>query len=707
MAAAIRETRETMAPGRPRPFTILLILICILAPVYSNTLHVPWHYDDQPNIVGNQRLHLKEINLKSVGQTFFAQAGKDRFFRPLSSLSFAVNWYVGGDDPFGYHIVNIGVHILTAFFLYLTIFQLFGTPALIRRFTVNDAVFISLFGAVLWAVNPIQTQAVTYIVQRMAQMAALFYAAGLFFYLKARLASPGSGRGYWILAGLMFLAGVFSKENAIMFPAALFLLEILFFSDSGSSGRRRYFLWGCAVVLAGIAGLMLFAGNDPLFFLGGYQGRPFSFSERMLTEPRIVLFYLSQIFYPLPSRLSVTHDVLVSRSLFYPWTTLSALILIAALIALAVLYRRRFPLFSFALLFYFLNHVVESTVIPLELIFEHRNYLPSLFLFVPVMAGLSRLLARYQSKNRFVFSALVICVLTVIVGFGRFAYERNRVWQSPETLWYDAMKKAPGQAGPVNNVAVAIGWKENASGGEKELALRLLNRALEKEHPSLAFRSRIYDNIGSLSAELGKWAAAEEAFRRAIALDPGFLKARHNLARFLARSAQWEKALAAAGELIKVSGKKARADYHETRGLILLWMNESDRALLSFHQALVLDPYNFPSTLLYTGCALSRAGEYDRAQWFYKLAQAGRPLQALTFFLLIENSVRAGDSDAAEQYARVLFSEFDGYDIFKTLKRLPEPGRTVPLDKALVAPVIKTVFGAIGREAQDKAIIPR
>ena len=699
-----REKTELTA-ARQRPLIILLLLIGLVLPIYTNTFQVPWHYDDQPNILANPRLQLERLEVKSVWQTFFAQAGKNRFFRPLSSLSLALNWYVGRDDTFGYHVVNVSLHLLTAFILYLTILLLFRTPLLAPRFTDREGFFVALLGAALWAVNPIHTQAVTYIVQRMAQMAALFYIAGLFFYLKARLVADARGRWYGAAAGLMFLAAVGSKENAIVFPAALLLLEAIFFNTSSSGKKWRPWVWGVVSVGAGVAGLVVFAGGDPLFFLGGYQGRPFTFSERVLTEPRIVLFYLSQIFYPLPSRLSVAHDVQLSRSLFEPWTTLGAIALIGTLVLLALRCRRRWPLFAFGLLFYFLNHLVESSVVPLELIFEHRNYLPALFLFVPLASGVGSLLKRYRSGNPVVFWAVFLCVTAVLVAWGRFTYERNQVWQSAEVLWYDAMRKAPLQAGPVNNVAVALGWGEKATPARKELARRLLSKAAAMEHPLLAFRARVYDNLGTISADLGEFEGAEAAFRQAVAMDPGFLKARHNLTRFLARTSRFEEALSQADELVRRAGADARPDYYRTRGFVHLWMGQPETALADFHQALIREPYNSPLTLLYAGCALSRVGRYPRAERFYKLAQAGQPLRALTLFLLIENSVRAAGPAAAERYAGILFSAFDIYDILQSLKRLPLTGQTVPLDTILVAPVINEVLAAIARQARDEGIL--
>ena len=173
-----------------------------------------------------------------------------------------------------------------------------------------------------------------------------------------------------------------SKENAILLPATLLLLEFTFFQDwSQPAVRRRfsYVLSSCLCVLL-IGGWLFSSGKlDPLL---DYSNRLFTPWERLLTQPRIVLFYLSQIFYPVPGRLSIVHDVELSRSLFDPWTTLPAIFGVLALICFGVWQMRKRPMLSFAVLFFFLNHVIESSVIGLELIFEHAIiYPPCSFLF--------------------------------------------------------------------------------------------------------------------------------------------------------------------------------------------------------------------------------------------------------------------------------------------------------------------------------------
>ena len=139
------------------------------------------------------------------------------------------------------------------------------------------------------------------------------------------------------------------------------------------------------------------------FFLRGHAAGiltdmllvPFTMTERLLTEMRVLVYYMSQLFYPVPTRLSIDHDIVISTSLIHPWTTLPAGLFLIALTITGVVVLEKHPLIGFSILFFLINHVIESSIIPLELIFEHRNYLPSFFMFVPVALGLQWLFGRY------------------------------------------------------------------------------------------------------------------------------------------------------------------------------------------------------------------------------------------------------------------------------------------------------------------------
>ena len=271
---------------------VLLLLAVFL--IYSNTFNASWHVDDYPNILSNTGLHLDKINQESVLKTFFAHPDgrrHDSLYRPVACLTFALNWYFGKANVAGFHFVNTAIHFLTAFILYLTVLTLFKAPNLKNRFHANHQ-FVALLAATLWAVHPIQIQAVTYIVQRMASMAAMFYLLGIYCYLKGRMSSSPAIRGL-LFAGctVVYILALGSKENSAMFPLALLLLEVIFFQDPSRPLTSKKLFW-CAVAgvfFVALTGTLFFMQGQIFSFLKGYASRPFTVWERLLTEPRVLV----------------------------------------------------------------------------------------------------------------------------------------------------------------------------------------------------------------------------------------------------------------------------------------------------------------------------------------------------------------------------------------------------------------------------------
>jgi hypothetical protein len=217
----LTESRKTI-------FAFISLLLIVLI-VYSNTFNASWHFDDEPNITENPALHLTEFTWKNLKKTFYAsQVEPDQIYRPVACLSFALNYYVGGKDVFGYHLVNLAIHFLASLFLYLFVYHTLNLPQMSARYGPNSY-SIALLSAFLWAINPIQTQAITYIVQRMASMAGMFYILSMYLYLIGRTTTRSSRKLlFFFLCAISAVLAFGSKENAIMIPLSLFLFDLLF-----------------------------------------------------------------------------------------------------------------------------------------------------------------------------------------------------------------------------------------------------------------------------------------------------------------------------------------------------------------------------------------------------------------------------------------------------------------------------------------------
>ncbi|MCI5149427.1 MAG: tetratricopeptide repeat protein [Candidatus Electrothrix sp. MAN1_4] len=367
-----------------------------------------------------------------------------------------MNWYVGQDDVFGYHIVNILIHILTAWFLFLTLHLLLHIHYK-KQYPPNFFTAAALLAALLWALAPIQTQAVTYIVQRMASMAAMFTIIALYSYLRGRTEK----KIWFFICLLSYCAAIGSKENALLLPFSLLLIELSFFHHHFKKTHIGIFIFAAVTALVCIflllrygLNLTVFRLSNPLSFLDGYDSRSFTFIERILTQPQIVLMYLSQIFFPSTERLSIEHDITLSTSLLTPWTTLPAILTIFLLIVASLAFLKKYPLVCFPVLFFFLNHSSESTILPLELIFEHRNYLPSFFLFLPISIFVAHALYHSDFINLSSFGriAIVFCATFFLIISGHATYTRNLAWATEQTLWSDVIHKAPNSARAAHNI---------------------------------------------------------------------------------------------------------------------------------------------------------------------------------------------------------------------------------------------------------------
>ena len=605
-----------------------LLLGLLLFLVYSNSFDATWHLDDYYNIIGNELVHADTSQPGSILKPFGSFLDSGHLNRPLAFFTFAINWLWGQDNPRGYHLVNILIHLLAAFFLFRTIQSLFETPRLRGIFERSRIEFVSFLAAVLWAINPIQVQSVTYIVQRMASLCGMFYILSIYLYVNARLSGIFTKKSILLLGacGLSFSAAFLTKENAALLPVVLVLIEATFFQDLNRKKVRMAilgiaFAMGIAVL---IGGAIIFYNGDLLSVLN-FEERFFTPVERLLTQSRILLFYLTLIFYPTPNRLSIVHDIEISTSFYHPWTTLPSILIVCVLVGYALYKLRKWPILSFAILFFFLNHMIESSIIPLELIFEHRNYTPAMFLFWPVAIGLERLLTHYRERNSFVFRALVVFIPLLMVGLGIGTYIRNGIWFSEKLLWEDALGKAPQSARPY----VQLAWGHYQRRGDQNTALLLYHEALKKKHNRNSQYSKIYNNIANIYLQGGDCSRAIEYWQKSHEVSDSFYIPRYRLALALTRCGRIDDALPHLDHVIAQKPDFSKA--LNLKGVIRLIQNRPQEGLTLFRQCLKLEPAN-AHYHLNVGAGLHLLGNYQKAELF--LLQALRDTQRERIALL-------------------------------------------------------------------------
>ena len=354
---------------REAAFAFFALFITLLL-VYSNSFRGEWHFDDFYTIVENPNIRLQSATWDELKKSFYGPTfGTDsqRIARPVAYASFALNYLFGGTDVQGYHVVNLLIHLAASFFLFLLIRMTLLLPALKERYG-SVAYPVALVSAFLWATSPMHVHAVTIIVQRMASLAGLGYVMSLYFYVRARTATTGRGAiALYLLSGTCALAAFGTKENTAVLPIALLLYDFFFIQGISADSAKKTLKWAVlpVAVFVGLGLLYTDFSMERAVYESGV--RPFSPMERLLTQGRVLFLYVSLLLYPIPSRLTFLHDIEISRTLFDPWTTFAAIVAIIFCLLFAALKARKYPLLSFAILFFILNHLVEGTLVPLEL----------------------------------------------------------------------------------------------------------------------------------------------------------------------------------------------------------------------------------------------------------------------------------------------------------------------------------------------------
>jgi hypothetical protein len=380
---------------------LAVVLIVVLASVvYLNSFHVSFRFDDIPNILYNPNVQIKIFSWDRLEQSLRITYGET--IRVFSYFTFAINYYFGEFNVFGYHLVNLIIHIASGIFLYWFLILTFNLPFLKERYG-PISYKVALFTSLIFIVHPIQTQSVTYIVQRMSSMAGMFYLLSMVLYIKGR-SSPGGSRFYYFGGMVLsYLLGVFSKENAAILPAFVVLYEFYFFQnlDLSPKGRKILFSLVGVLLILGAFGFIIWGQRYMNVIEEGYKFRTFTMSERVLTQFRVVLYYLTLLIYPHPSRLNLDYDFPISKTILDPPMTLISILMIAGFIGYSIWTAKKRPVISFCILWYFGNLVIESSIFPLEIAFEHRLYLPAVGPFI--LFGLLVVRGIEKLKNKISF----------------------------------------------------------------------------------------------------------------------------------------------------------------------------------------------------------------------------------------------------------------------------------------------------------------
>lgn len=454
------------------PWLLLALAAAATAIVYQPGVTGGWVFDDYPNIVDNAAIHITQGQSTLAAWVNSALSSPSSFLRrPLASLTFSLNWYLGNGDPLSFKITNIVIHLINGvlvFCMLRALLQLLGlrqngflataTASLSKKeeggfaFDHAAAMRFALIVSAAWMLLPINLMAVLYVVQRMESLCQIFMLAGLWAYLHGRwmiltARNPRRDRRGFALAvcGIVLgtALGLTSKETAVLLPVFAFLAEwiVLRFARAApaglplpeESGKRKQDprIWWTFVITLFVPALLGTAWLLRAFLrAGAWAGRDFTLAQRLLTEPRVLVDYLHWTLLPNPMALSLYHDeIVVSTGLLTPWTTLGAIVLLAALIVLAVWLRNRQPLVSLGIGWFFAAQLLTATIIPLELVYEQRMYFAS----IGVLLAVGRWLLGLRRKIALpVLRGFVVAI--ALLWFALVSHLRAREWSNPLRL---------------------------------------------------------------------------------------------------------------------------------------------------------------------------------------------------------------------------------------------------------------------------------
>jgi len=378
-------------PALPRAVAVpgVLFLALVLVAIYWAGLHGDFFFDDQANILLAEGVRMEQFSFDTIRAAMLSgHAGFSG--RSVAQLSFALNHFFFAFDPFVFKATNLAVHAVNALLIFFLARRLLGqfSPQAARGRVLAVAAIV----ASIWLLHPIQLTSVLLVVQRMTGLSALFLLSALLFHMRGREREGFAGVTYLVLAwGICWPLSFFSKETGALFPFFVLAWELIV--RSAALGRLDRF----ARALAAVLGLVVALGVGyafsaaGLWLWAGYDYRSFSLLERVLTEGRVLWFYLGLIAFPRLEALGLYHDdLIISNTLLAPWTTVPALAGLLGLIFLAWRMRLVAPVASLGIAWFLIGHGLESTVLPLEIAHEHRNYLP---LFGVLMTGAVGLLA--------------------------------------------------------------------------------------------------------------------------------------------------------------------------------------------------------------------------------------------------------------------------------------------------------------------------
>ena len=679
-------------------------VICILGIIaYANSFDCSFHFDDAGNIIDNEAIR----NIGDIGAIW---GFLNRRF--VAYLTFALNYRLHGLDVFGYHVANLAIHLAASIFVWWLALLFFTAPWDKDSVYRKHAHALALGCGLLFVSHPVQTQAVTYIVQRLASLSAMFYILSVCLYIKGRLARTQlRSMAFFTACALSALVGIFTKETVFTLPFALLAVEAFFLSRektplTGILKNRRFLLTAIPFVLFLFILPALLSFNYRIIFAAvpsqRSQDPQLTSAVYLMTQFRVLVTYIRLLI--VPSGQNLDYDFPASRSLFEPATFLS-LLMLAALAVAAILSFRRYRVVSFGITWFFLTLSVESSVKPLgNVIFEHRMYLPTAGFVIAAVGLVFHLVGKRSMRIG------AVLILAIVLCNTYLTYRRNIVWKDDLSLWSDTVAKSPNKSRPHLYLGLALGgagriqeakeayaraldidpgyataqldmgnlfynegdfdsaitWFDKAIRAypDYDKALRNLGRAyymkgiydsaravFEKSLELDPDNTDVYNNIGLSYYNEGRFDEAKEIFGRAIEIDPGYIEPYINMGNTLAREGKPEEAETYFRQALDIDPENAAV--HLNLGNACFSLGRYDEAIVRYLEALRINP-DIAGAETYLGMAYTALGRTGEAVGHLRKALAKRDTFDARYLLGVILKDQGAHKEAFEHLSRAV-----------------------------------------------------
>jgi len=561
---------------------------------YSDSFHGPFIFDDRSFIEARAARTLWPLGPILSGQ------------RPVVLATLALNRMIGGPGTTGYHIFNVVVHLLAALILFGVIRRALRAPALMNRFDEKTCTALAFCAALLWALHPLQTEAVTYIIQRSESLMALFYLLTVYCVMRT---AESPWRVAWPIAAVVACAlGMGSKEVMVSAPLVVLLYDRVFIAGSFREALRRR--WG---LYFGLAATWLILARSVIEAFGpraesaGFHLTGLTSLQYAQSEFGVILHYLRLAFWPAGLCLDYDWPIAKSAADIAPGAIVVGILLAATLWSLV-----QRPMWGFAGAAFFLVLAPTSSIMPIkDLAFEHRMYLPLAALMAAGVVGtywIGRMLVRRFAETEAARIRLggriaALLVFSAAVTLGTLTYLRNAEYTTAVSIWKDTVDRHPRNVRALNQLADAY-----SRAGDCDQAMSCCDRAVQV-NPE---RAGSYNTRGNVHARVGRVAEALADYDRAIELQPDYAEAFDNRAAVCVNAGRFEQAMRDCDRAIEMKPDLFESYYN--RGNARARTDHLEDAVHDFDRAILLNPDCVPAYL-------------NRAIAFYHLKEFGKALE--------------------------------------------------------------------------------